>query len=179
MTTENIWTEFNRQLYKFILTRVKDADTANDILQEVFLKIHLKRATLSDKDKLVSWVYQITRNAIIDQFRKAKPIGVIEENPGEITTPVIFNEEFSNCIKPFVNQMHPVYRDALLQTDLGMLSQKEFAANQNISYSGAKSRIQRGRQQLLELFDQCCQFRKDKYGNVLSYQAKIECGNCE
>jgi RNA polymerase sigma-70 factor (ECF subfamily) len=72
-TTETIWKAFHQELFNFINKRVKDKDISKDILQDVFIKIHLKLKTLSDKDKLASWVYQITRNSILDYFRKQKP----------------------------------------------------------------------------------------------------------
>jgi len=71
-TTETIWKAFHKELFNFINKRVNDKEASNDILQDVFIKIHLKLKTLSEKDKLASWVYQITRNSILDYFRKKK-----------------------------------------------------------------------------------------------------------
>ena len=71
-STEIIWKEFNKELLRFIIKRVKDNDLAHDLLQDIFIKIHLKISTLSDSDKLTSWVYQITRNSIIDHYKKQK-----------------------------------------------------------------------------------------------------------
>ena len=60
----------------------------NDILQEVFLKIHLNLTKLKDQSKLSSWIYQITRNTINDYFRKHKPQADLDElnleNPDNI-----------------------------------------------------------------------------------------------
>jgi len=70
MATEDIWEEFGGKLHGFIRARVNDEQNAEDILQDVMVKIHLKSATLNEKDKLTSWLYQITRNTIIDFYRK-------------------------------------------------------------------------------------------------------------
>ncbi len=59
-------------------------------------------------------------------------------------------------MKPFVDQLPQTYLEVILQTELGELSQKEFAEKADISYSKPKSRIQRGRKQLFELFNECC-----------------------
>jgi RNA polymerase sigma-70 factor (ECF subfamily) len=67
-----IWIDLNEELYKFILGKVKDEQTSKDIHQEVFLKIQTKIHQLKQTSKLTSWVYQITRNSIIDYFRKEK-----------------------------------------------------------------------------------------------------------
>jgi RNA polymerase sigma-70 factor, ECF subfamily len=175
ITTEKIWNDFNKELFRFIKKRVKNNDIANDLLQDVFVKIHLKLATLSDNDKLTAWVYQITRNSIIDYYKKHKPAADIPFDIQEFNEPKLYNDEFSKCLKPFINQLPETYREAILQTEMGQLSQKEYAAKADISYSGAKSRIQRGRQQLFQLFNNCCKLSSDKYGNIIDYQSKQNC----
>ncbi len=74
MTTENIWETFHSGLRNFILQRVPDEQSADDVLQETFLKIHTRIATLRDEDKLQSWMYQIARHAIADYYRQTVPI---------------------------------------------------------------------------------------------------------
>ena len=69
MTTERVWEEFHTPLQQFIRRRISDEDTAEDVLQDVFLKIHQHMDTLKDVRKLEGWIYQITRNAIIDAYR--------------------------------------------------------------------------------------------------------------
>ena len=65
-----IWIDLNEELFKFIIGRIKDDQISKDIHQEVFLKIQNKIHQLKDTSKLTLWVYQITRNEIIDYFRK-------------------------------------------------------------------------------------------------------------
>lgn len=178
ITTENIWHDFNKELLRFIKKRVKDSDVANDLLQDIFIKIHLKLSTLSDTDKLTSWVYQITRNSILDYYRKHKHSADFPAEIIELDEQELFNVDFGKCLIPFIHQLPETYKDAILKTELGHLSQKEFAEEFNISYSGAKSRVQRGRQRLLELFKQCCNFSADKYGNIMEYQSKENCSHC-
>ena len=176
MDTLKIWNDFNDQLLNFIRTKVHDKDAANDILQDVFVKIHSKLSTLSSSEKLTSWIYQITRNSIVDYFRKQKQMAPIKEQAiGENINP---DEEMNieKCLKPFLNQLSPQYKDALLKTDLGNLSQKEYAHELNISYSGAKSRVQRGREQLKKLITECCNVVADKYGNIVEYHCQRNCG---
>ena len=178
LTTEKIWNNFNKELLRFIKKRVKDKNAADDLLQDIFLKIHLKLSTLSDHDKLTAWVYQITRNSILDYYKKKKPSLEMPDDVYDIEDPEIFNTDFGKCLKPFINHLPEDYREAILQTELGSLSQKEFAEQKNLSYSGAKSRVQRGRQQLFEIFSQCCAFSADKYGNILDYHQKPDCKIC-
>ena len=68
-TTEQAWEAFHAPLYQFIRRRVADSATAEDLLQEVFLKIHQHGSLLKDARRLESWIYQITYNLIVDYYR--------------------------------------------------------------------------------------------------------------
>jgi RNA polymerase sigma-70 factor (ECF subfamily) len=91
MLTDNleaIWDHFCCRLLAFIHSRVSDAADAEDILQEVFLRIHRHLCCLPDADKLDAWVYQITRNLIIDHYRRRKELAEIPESlPAEADIP--------------------------------------------------------------------------------------------
>ena len=63
---EAIWYEFSAVLRRFILKRVGDEQAADDILQEVFVKVHRHLESLNDETRLESWLYQIARNAIAE-----------------------------------------------------------------------------------------------------------------
>src|SRR5260221_13219353 len=78
MTTEPVWEAFPTPLQQFIRRRVSDEASAEDVLQDVFLKIHQHVETLRDVKKLESWIYQITRNAIIDSYRSSRPTTPLE-----------------------------------------------------------------------------------------------------
>ena len=77
-TTQSVWDAFHAPLQQFIRRRVSDEATAEDVLQDVFLKIHQHMETLRDVKKLESWIYQITRNAIIDSYRSSRPTTPLE-----------------------------------------------------------------------------------------------------
>jgi RNA polymerase sigma-70 factor (ECF subfamily) len=79
LITEQVWETFSPPLFHFIRKRVADSETAEDLLQEVFLKIHQHIEALQDVRKLESWIYQITRNTIIDYYRSTKPTTRLEE----------------------------------------------------------------------------------------------------
>src|SRR5215470_2178138 len=77
-TTEQVWEAFHIPLSQFIRRRVPDETVAEDLLQDVFLKIHLHMDTLKDVKRLESWIYQITRNAIIDYYRSTRPVVTLD-----------------------------------------------------------------------------------------------------
>ncbi len=175
--TETLYHQFHQELERFILSKVKDKAIAKDILQDVFVKIHLHLHTIKDLSKLKAWIYQLTRNTVNDYFRKQKSTTDEEEILTEIADTYLLSEQgLESCVTPFIAQLPPKYKEALLLTDIKGLSQTELATQLNISYPAAKSRVQRARQKLKTLFTDCCRIHTDSYGNVLSYE-KLDCWN--
>ncbi len=176
---EIIWREHHKELKRFILSKIKDNDTAKDILQDVFLKVHSKIGTLKDDEKIKPWLYQVARNTITDHFRKQKfnidtdEIDLPVESEGSGT-----NEQFANCMQPHINKLPLKYKEALVKTEFQNYSQLKLAEELNISYSGAKTRVQRAKELLKKYFRGCCDISTDKYGNVLNFESKHDCKLC-
>jgi RNA polymerase sigma-70 factor, ECF subfamily len=168
---QEIWIDLHQELKKFIFSKLKDIEVSEDILQEVFLKIHLHLHTLSDSSKLTAWVYQITRNTIVDYYRKAhsiiekKDFDLAEQANGE---PLYVS--LSNCINLKINKLSEKYKQAVLLTYFENHSQIDLAEELNISYSGLKTRVQRARNQLKKLILDCENVETDKQGNLIAYQ---------
>lgn len=64
---------------------------------------------------------------------------------------------------PIISTLPDKYREALMLSDIKGVSQKEIAEQLNISYSGAKSRVQRGREMLKATYEKCCDISTDVY----------------
>jgi RNA polymerase sigma-70 factor (ECF subfamily) len=178
---ESIWIKYYDQLLNFILKRVSDKATAEDILQNVFLKIISNIDTLHDSTKLKNWLFQITRNAIIDHFRKPiKTESIYSDLPEEADEKESeLMEEVGNWISPFIGRLPKKYQEALNLSELDGMSQKDLATHLGISYSGAKARVQRGRAMLKKELMECCHFHSDKYGSILDVNPKTsDCDNC-
>lgn len=176
MNTEAIWKESNAKLKQFILKRIPDEGTAEDILQDVYVKIHRQLLTLQDNSKLHSWIYQTTRNAIIDYYRSQKPRGELPEAlfAHEDSADVV--DELAPCIQGMVENLPEAYREALKLTEYQGLTRKEMAEKFGISLSAAKSRAQRARGKLKEILLACCHFELDRRGRVIGYEPRS--GSC-
>lgn len=168
MDTAIVWKEFKDDLFGFIRKRVNNPEDARDILQDIFLKIHSKSASLKDSKSLTSWIYQITRNTIIDYYRSKKPHPDPEELQVEDEIPEEFDKQFYKCLNSHISALPEAYQEAFRRIEIDGISQKEYAEEIGISYSGAKSRYQRAKKQLKELFVECCAVETDRYGNVLN-----------
>jgi RNA polymerase sigma-70 factor, ECF subfamily len=174
MTTEvtNIWTVFHEELKAFILSKTQNSADTDDILQEVFIKIIKNIEKVDQAENLRHYLYGIVRNAISDYFRNRIQMvdkTEIEEKITEEETQSLNTTIAECCIKPFINRLPENYKQALLITEFQDISQKELAQKLNISYSGAKSRVQRGKEKLKELILNCCAYQNDKYGNLIAH----------
>ena len=176
---ETIWDQYSAQLLAFIRSRVADEYASEDLLQEVFLRIHLNLCCLRNLSKLESWVYQITRNAIIDHYRSRIDTLELHENlPAESD----FQEEDAESVlapslKELIDELPEAYREALVLTEYQGLSQKELAQRVGISLPGAKSRVQRARHMIRDMLLNCCHFELDRRGRIIDYHALCCCCN--
>src|SRR5262245_65686333 len=69
MTTEQVWEAYHVPLRQFIRAQVRDEQQTDDLLQEVFLKIHTYLDTVRAPEKVGNWLYQIARHVITDHYR--------------------------------------------------------------------------------------------------------------
>lgn len=174
-STEQVWQDLSTELRNFIAAKVNDPYLAEDILQDVFLKVHLNLATLKDQNRLKSWVYQIARNSVQDYFRRKRfslGLDAVDLADREQKKGV---DPFVACMTPFIDKLPVKYREALVLADLGGMSQTQLARKLEITHSGAKSRVQRARQLLHSYLTECCDIISDKYGNIVSHHPKDHC----
>jgi RNA polymerase sigma-70 factor, ECF subfamily len=184
-TTEHVWETFSAPLMQFIRRRVPDEATAEDLLQEIFLKVHQQIGTLKDARKLESWLYQIARNAIIDYYRSSRPTLSLEASdaldlPEDSPDEDIISELFPS-VRAMVRSLPEHDRQALILTEYQGLTQKELSERLGLSFSGAKSQVQRAREKLKQQLLACCHFELDRRGHVINYQPRCQCcsaGTC-
>jgi RNA polymerase sigma-70 factor, ECF subfamily len=167
---EELYRTFRDRLRRFVLSRIPDENVADDILQDVFLTIHNKLDTLEDERKLESWIFQITRNAVADHFREKRfsqaDTDSVQDLPDEEDRAF---REIADGLEEMVEELPDQYREAIQLSEFRGMPQKELANRLNISYSGAKSRVQRGRKMLKDMLMECCHFEFDRFGKIIDY----------
>jgi RNA polymerase sigma-70 factor (ECF subfamily) len=169
-TVESIWETLASRLRSFIRSRVRDHAAAEDILQDVFVKVQRSLPSLKAGERIEAWVWRITRNAIADHFRRLRPgeplpEGIASEVPADLP-------DLRPCVRQFVDELKPAYRQALLLTEWQGLTQDQMGKRLGLSASGAKSRVQRARSQLKKLLLDCCRFELDRRGTILEMKPR-------
>ena len=118
--TEQIWNDLSYKLEQFIRRQIPDKSYVHDLLQEVFIKIHSNIDTLKNKNNLTSWIYQITRNAIIDYLRNQRITEEITETTLSLKEEFeeeAFNKSIRLGVKEFIDKLPQNQRQAILLTE--------------------------------------------------------------
>lgn len=193
--TEELWQAMHDGLLAFIAKRVNDQEHVDDILQDVFVRVHRQMDTVSDPHRIVSWIYQITRNAIVDYYRRP---GRQREIPTGLSSELEVRDEVSRhletarrdesaesrselagCLRPMIERLSQDYRDAITLVEMDGLTQQAAARQMGLSLSGMKSRVQRGRKQLKQMLEDCCLIQLDRRRAVIDYDVRDNgCDSC-
>ncbi len=168
---ETTWKNLRGELRGFLVGQVGEPATADDLLQDVFLKLHRHARGLQDKTSPRAWLYQVARNAVIDHRRRGRETTEISDDlaHAEIPTEESIQAKLAPCLRPMIESLPAVYADALRLTELEELPQAEAARRLGLSLTALKSRVRRGRARLKEMFLQCCEFELSAAGRVLDY----------
>lgn len=169
---DTIWLDLNEELYKFIVSKIKDELTAQDIHQEVFLKVRANIHQLKHTSRLTSWVYQVTRNTIIDYFRKTEHsyVSLDQVEIPEAATDNFDYTHLTNCINNKIAQLAAQHQEAIILTSFKNYSQKDLAKHLQISYSGAKSRVQKAREILKSDILDCPNVATNESGKPIDFE---------
>ena len=174
-TAEILWREFSTPLRKFLRARTHTASDADDLLQDVFVRIHKRLPDLREPAKLQGWVYRIARNAVIDHYRTRKehlPLNFeLEAEDLEGRDAV----DLSGSLRNFIAALPPSYREPLVRHEFQGEPIKEVATSLGLSLTAAKSRVRRARLMLREMLDQCCRFEFDRRGRVIEAVPRKRC----
>jgi RNA polymerase sigma-70 factor, ECF subfamily len=170
-TKQDAMTDLAEPLRRFVRKRVNHSHDADDIVQDVMLKALANVQSIPPDERLAAWMFRTARNAIIDRYRSRKSQSLADEpaDDRDDTDESNVVNELASCLRCMVDRMDAPYAEALNLADVQGQSQQQIADRMNISLSGAKSRVQRARQQLQSMFAACCDLQRDVRGNVTDF----------
>lgn len=179
---DELWNEFNEKLLNYVKTMVVNTHDAEDILQNVFLKIFKSIEQIEKESAIKPWIYKITKNTIIDFYKKKKDMSVapeilymIEDEIDDIDN---MNEDISNCLINMVFNLPDKYQKVYDLYENKAMKHKEIAEALDISVPASKVRLKRAKDMFKEKLLECCDFEVDKYGNIINYLPKGKCEDC-
>lgn len=180
------WRRFKDRLRAFALRRVGSAADADDIVQEVLVRL-LEHRERIESDRLAPWIFTTARNAVIDRRRRTRRDLPRSSEEGATLAATDEQdrglEELTTCVGPLLAMLSADDRAVLERVELGGESQAELAQEAGAPASTIKSRVQRARQRLREHFERCCAIELDARGNPSEFTHRGDpeypaCGGC-
>ena len=182
--TAEIWTRFRDGLLAFLVRRLPSQADAEDVLQDVFVRIHEGAGALRHPERVQAWVFGIARRAVADFYRAHArrpdlvPVDAANEPSAEPASLSItphrgehgVHEEVLSWLIPLVDALPDGYREAVRLADIEGLTQQAVADRLGLSLSGAKSRVQRGRVMLGAFLRACCEIEFGPDGRAVEYR---------
>jgi RNA polymerase sigma-70 factor (ECF subfamily) len=180
---EPAWSAVEGTVRGFLHRRLRgDAATADDLTQEVFLRVRQGLADLRSAEALGPWVMRVARSVLIDHLRRQRPTTTIAgldpyqpavegADPGDLGM-------LSTWLRGQLEQLPAHEADALRLTDLDGLTMVQAAERLEIGLPALKARVRRGRARLRIALDACCAVILDGRGRPTDCEPRLGCPAC-
>lgn len=171
-----LWDDFAPPLRAFLARRVPAGIDADDLLQDVFVRVIRHLNTLRATERPEAWLFQIARNALRDSLRARQRRGgrtdtleIDLPDDSDAASVRVSEVELAPCLTSMIGRLSEPYRSAIELTSIRGLTQADAAREAGVSLSGMKSRVQRGREQLRQMLVRCCEIQVDVRGGVSDF----------
>ncbi len=174
---EEIHETYRPKIERYLARMVGESE-ADDLTQEVFIKVHRSLDGFKSDSSLSTWIYRIATNTALDRlrspsFQRAAECGPLPEDPasgldgtsgpgaeptGEGTSPEreVFRKQGFDCYCGVLSSLPTNYRLAVALSELGDMAVDEIAGILGLNPSTVKIRLHRGRQRLLKELKSYC-----------------------
>ena len=180
---QNIYKTFRPKIY-FYLSRIVGEHEADDLTQEVFLKVNNGLRSFRGESKLSTWIYRIATNVARDKLRSPSFQNMVQNRltddsipEGKMPTEArvvwmkekapsveqqLIRKEMNECIRNFVDKLPDKYKTALVLSELEGFTNQEIAEILDVSLDTVKIRIHRAREKLKKELETHCDFYRDE-----------------
>ena len=168
---EDLVHRYNRRIYNICYRFSGSGEHADDLTQEVFIRMYKTLSTYDvERGAFMTWVTTITRNLLVDHFRKGKQDRVTDsidagsspeedslaladklEDRGLLPDEVQRKRQVAEMVHQGLQKLSPELREALILRDLQDMDYREIAMALKVPEGTVKSRINRGRAELARL----------------------------
>ena len=146
--SEALFVQYRARLFRFLSRACGSSDTAQDLTQEVFLRVARSPVPSTDSGGIAAWLFRIARNVLVDHHRRNSRIPVAASV--SVDRPAGPSQEVATAIRQALDQLDDTDRDVFLMREIGGLSYDEIGAACDLSSAAVRSRIYRARAQLRE-----------------------------
>lgn len=146
---------YRHRLHRFCSRIVNDGDAADDIVQNVFVKLHTDHRTIRDAQALRSWMFTVARNGALEELRRRKGEPLDDELvwDGQLPDELLSGEDRRTIVERALLLIHPSYREALVLREYEELSYEEIATITGSTVGTVRSRLFKARKALLQIIE--------------------------
>jgi len=149
----------HREFLSFLEARVANRATAEELLQNAFVRTLEKGGAIREGESAVAWFYRLLRNALTDHYRRnAVENRALEREAGQTETAVELElqDAVCGCMKTLLPTLKAEYREILERVDLAEGELSGVAAELGITTNNAAVRLHRARQALKAALERSC-----------------------
>ena len=161
------WREHEGELRRWLTRQTGDADAADDLLQDVFIKAMRQGQGFCALDNSRAWLFQVARNAVVDAARTRHPGAELDDElPAPPAPARAAVDELDRCLARALQTLDEPDRDIVQACDLDEQTVRAYAQARALSLAAAKSRLLRARQRLRDALVTHCAVQFDGQGQV-------------
>jgi RNA polymerase sigma-70 factor (ECF subfamily) len=177
---EHAWLEYQQQLLSFVRTKVDSTEDAEELVNDVFLKLTKMINNDTIPQHISGWLYRVTKNHIVDYYRSRKDLVPVSDDLTEAHEESNIIQQLSHCLLPMLKDLPDIYQQPLHLSEIEGKQYKQIATELNLTVPAIKSRILRGRKKLLKSMTHCCTLYQNDKGETVNYEKKPEstCHHC-
>ena len=172
---DRAWQQHRREILQFLEHRAGNVAEADDLLQEVFVKVLLQGRAFCELDNPRAWLFRVARNLIIDQRRLTTTREPLQPLPDDLSALPAAEIEpvdlLSHCLPGVLSGLSAKDREAIALCDLQGMAVSDYARQLGLSLPAAKSRLQRARQRLRSRLAKNCRVSYDGAGKLCCFVA--------
>ena len=156
-TFDKLHADFRPRIKKYLIRLVGEFE-AEDLTQDVFLKVNNGLQNFRGESSISTWIYKVATNLALDKIRRRKSdmslkkaikLGAVNQSrESEYVNPAerdLIKQEMNDCIHDYVHNLPLDYRTVIVLSDFEGWKNQEIADLLNISLANTKIRLHRGR----------------------------------
>lgn len=165
---ETLLSRYKQRIYSFIFSKIKDAELADDIFQDTFIKVikTLKRGAYNEEGRFLSWVMRIAHNLIVDHYRRKQRMPMYESHdtekdvfyrvsePSQNIEDMLIDTQIKEDLNALMLELPENQIEVLRMRLYQDMSFKEIAARTNVSINTSLGRMRYGLINLRKLIDE-------------------------
>lgn len=150
--------ENHARFLAFLERRLDSRATAEEILQEAFVRGIDRGGSLRDGESAIAWFYRLLRNALVDHYRRTdaerRALEALAEEPANDDQELL--RVVCGCVAGLIETLKPAYAHALKRVELDGASLASYAAEEGITPNNAGVRVHRAREALRTQLERSC-----------------------